>query len=119
MAVCLCKDPPCYQFSLTSGICGNDDLPDILPVKLGFHRIILLGGLAYHHQFHFLRHHGKRGKLPFGIFFIVFFRICQCYQMSQGPGHYIVFSFQGSVPLLTAVEDSGNVSGNGWLLRNY
>ena len=76
-------------------------------------------GLAYHHQFHFLRHHGKRGKLPFGIFFIVFFRICQCYQMSQGPGHYIVFSFQGSVPLLTTVEDSGNVSGNGWLLRNY
>ena len=119
MAVCLCKDPSCYQLAFPPCICSNDDLSDILPVKLGFHRIVLLGGLAYHHQLHFLRHHGKSGKLPFGIFFIVFFRICQCYQMSQGPGHYIVFSFQGSVPLLTAAEDSGDVSGNGWLLRNY
>ena len=119
MTVCLCKDPSGYQFSLTSGICGNDDLPDILPVKLVFYRIILFGCLANHHQFHFLWHHRKSGKFPFGIFFIVFFRICQGYQMSQCPGHYIIFSFQGSIPLLAAVKDSCDISGNRRFLRDH
>ena len=119
MAVCLVKNPAGYQFSFTSGVCSNDDIFDVFSVKLCFYCIVLFTGLSDHHQFHFIRHHRKGGHFPFGIFSVIFFRICQCDQMSQCPGHHIFFSFQCSIAFLVTVKYPGNVSGNGRFLCYY
>ena len=119
MASGFVQDPSCYEFALSSGICGDDDVSDVLTEKLRLDRLILFRCLTDHDQLHLIRHHRERLHIPFHVLLIIFFRICQSYQVSQCPGHSIVLSFQDSVPFLITMENPCNVSCHGRLLRNY
>ena len=113
------QNPAGYKLSLPSRICGDDHASDVLPEKKGFHCPELLAGLRDHHQFHFVRHHRESLHLPFHIFLIVGFRVCQRHQMAQCPGDNVVPSFHSTVQFLFTVKDPGNIPGHRRFLCDY
>ena len=88
-------------------------------MDLGFHRMVLLGGLPDHLQLKHIRKHGQVLHLPLLIFFVIILRIRQGDQMAQSPCDDIAVPLNSSVLVLTAFQYPGNIPGNGWFFRDY
>jgi len=60
----------------------------------------LMGALPDHLELHPRGQHGQIFQTPFLQFLIIVFRFGQGYQVSQGPGNYILLPFQVAFGLM-------------------
>ena len=111
MTAGLVKDPAGNQLAFTAGVCGDDDLGDVLAEQLCFDVAVLSRGLLYDGQFPLLWDHGKKGHVPFTETLVIFFRIRKCNEMPQRPCDDIPAAFDRAGKILMAVQNPGNIAG--------
>ena len=115
----LLHDPPGYQFSLTAGVGGDDQIADVAPAHLGLYRPELPPGLRNYHRFHSVGQHGQSKHIPLGPSLVIVLRGRQLHQMAQGPGDNVALPLQKALAGLFAAQHTGQFPRYRGLFRQY
>ena len=111
----LLEYPASHKLPFASGIRGNDDTANILPVKKMLHDLELILGLVNDHGLKLLWQNWEVPQLPTSIFGPIEIRRTQRDKMPQGPRHDIIIAFKILAPV-HAPKHAGKLLSNTRLL---